>query len=86
VGNGAQPPVAVGVPERAEAIEVVRYLEQHGVSVAEIGPDGPRRYDAVHVGTLHRFKGLAYVRDDSGADLPRQYPADVDISAWVPMP
>ncbi|HUC56085.1 MAG TPA: 3'-5' exonuclease [Streptosporangiaceae bacterium] len=26
------------------------------------GPDGPRDHDAVHVGTLHRFKGLEYQR------------------------
>ncbi len=26
------------------------------------GADGPRKSDAVHVGTLHRFKGLEYQR------------------------
>jgi superfamily I DNA/RNA helicase len=42
--------------------EVESYLKSHGVAAASIGADGPRRPDAVHVGTLHRFKGLEYQR------------------------
>ena len=29
---------------------------------SEIGPDGPKRPEGVHVGTMHRFKGLEYQR------------------------
>ena len=54
--------VAVGVPERDQVPEVVTLLERNGMPATVIGPDGPRRYDAVHVGTLHRFKGLEYQR------------------------
>jgi superfamily I DNA/RNA helicase len=50
------------VPERRYVPEVESYLNDHGVPAASIGPDGPRKPDAVHVGTLHRFKGLEYQR------------------------
>lgn len=82
--NGTQPSIAVGVPERLQVAEVVRYLEQHGVTAAEIGPDGPRRYDAVHVGTLHRFKGLEYQRvilaGICDGVIPRRQVADLRLS------
>ena len=57
-------PVSIGVavPERRLMPEVENYLKDHGVDAASIGPDGPRKPDAVHVGTLHRFKGLEYQR------------------------
>jgi superfamily I DNA/RNA helicase len=42
--------------------EVENYLSERGVLAASIGADGPRKPDAVHVGTLHRFKGLEYQR------------------------
>ncbi len=35
-------------------------LEKDGIPVVEIGPDGAQRSDGVHVGTMHRFKGLEY--------------------------
>jgi superfamily I DNA/RNA helicase len=50
------------VPERRLMPEVEAYLNEHGVLAAAIGADGPRKPDAVHVGTLHRFKGLEYQR------------------------
>lgn len=28
----------------------------------KLGPDGPKQPDGVHVGTMHRFKGLEYQR------------------------
>jgi len=42
--------------------DVENYLKDHGIDAASIGADGPRKPDAVHVGTLHRFKGLEYQR------------------------
>ena len=30
--------------------------------MSTIGPDGPQRPDGVHLGTMHRFKGLEYQR------------------------
>ncbi|WFE92739.1 UvrD-helicase domain-containing protein [Micromonospora sp. WMMD987] len=54
--------VAVCVPTREMATEVIASLEADGLPVAEIGPDGPKQPDGVHVGTMHRFKGLEYQR------------------------
>ena len=54
--------IAVAVPERRLVAEVESYLNAHGVAATSIGADGPRKHDAVHVGTLHRFKGLEYQR------------------------
>jgi superfamily I DNA/RNA helicase len=54
------PSIGVAVPERRYVAEVESYLNDHDVTAASIGPDGPRKSDAVHVGTLHRFKGLEY--------------------------
>ena len=50
------------MPERRLMPEVENYLNERGVPAASIGADGPRKPDAVHVGTLHRFKGLEYQR------------------------
>ncbi len=54
--------VAVAVPERRHVAEIEVRLNEAGVPATVIGPDGPRDQDAVHVGTLHRFKGLEYQR------------------------
>ncbi|WUW39691.1 DEAD/DEAH box helicase [Micromonospora rifamycinica] len=54
--------VAVCVPTREMAAEVIARLEADGLPVVEIGPDGPKQPDGVHVGTMHRFKGLEYQR------------------------
>jgi len=48
------------VPERRQVADVESYLNEHGILATSIGADGPRKPDAVHVGTLHRFKGLEY--------------------------
>jgi hypothetical protein len=60
--DGAPPSIGIAVPERRLMPEVENYLNEHGVLAAAIGADGPRKPDAVHVGTLHRFKGLEYQR------------------------
>ncbi|ASU82934.1 DNA helicase [Nocardiopsis gilva YIM 90087] len=52
--------IAVAVPTRDMVGEVEQRLRKAGIRSATIGPDGPRVEDAVHVGTLHRFKGLEY--------------------------
>ncbi|MEV4846679.1 UvrD-helicase domain-containing protein [Micromonospora matsumotoense] len=54
--------VAVCVPTRELAADVIATLEADGLPVVEIGPDGPKQPDGVHVGTMHRFKGLEYQR------------------------
>jgi superfamily I DNA/RNA helicase len=60
--DGSPPSIGVAVPERRLMPEVEAYLNEHGVPAAAIGAEGPRKPDAVHVGTLHRFKGLEYQR------------------------
>jgi hypothetical protein len=54
--------VAICVPTRDLAADVTARLEADGVRVVEIGPDGPKHSDGVHIGTMHRFKGLEYQR------------------------
>lgn len=58
--DGAPASIAVCVPERSMVAEVERMLARAQIPAAAIGPDGPRLHDAVHVGTMHRFKGLEY--------------------------
>lgn len=52
--------VAVCLPTHEMVSSIVDRLNAAGVVASEIGPDGPRRPDGVHVGTMHRFKGLEY--------------------------
>jgi superfamily I DNA/RNA helicase/mRNA-degrading endonuclease RelE of RelBE toxin-antitoxin system len=59
-GDGAS--IAVSVPTRKQVEQVEAYLSAHDMPAGSIGPDGPRRHDGVHVGTLQRFKGLEYQR------------------------
>jgi superfamily I DNA/RNA helicase len=54
--------VAICVPTRELATDVIACLEAAGIPPVEIGPDGPKQADGVHVGTMHRFKGLEYQR------------------------
>jgi superfamily I DNA/RNA helicase len=54
--------VAICVPTRELAADLAVRLQSDGVDVVEIGPDGPVRSDGVHIGTMHRFKGLEYLR------------------------
>jgi superfamily I DNA/RNA helicase len=60
--GGLPPSIGVAVPARRQVSEVESYLLDHGVHATTLGADGPRKPDAVHVGTLHRFKGLEYQR------------------------
>jgi superfamily I DNA/RNA helicase len=66
--------IGVAVPERQQVAKVEDELSRHGVIAESIGQDGPRKPDAVHVGTLHRFKGLEYqlmlIADASAGSIP----------------
>jgi superfamily I DNA/RNA helicase len=52
--------IGVAVPDRQHVKSMEEYLIAQGIPAGVIGADGPRRPDAVHVGTMHRFKGLEY--------------------------
>ncbi|MBV7695003.1 UvrD-helicase domain-containing protein [Streptomyces sp. TRM70350] len=54
--------IAICVPTNAMAQEVAVTLAQSGIRAVEIGPDGPRGDEGVHIGTMFRFKGLEYQR------------------------
>lgn len=55
--------VAVCVPERWMTGAVADRLAQVGIGATAIGADGPADVSArVHVGTMHRFKGVEYRR------------------------
>ncbi|MBA9002715.1 UvrD-helicase domain-containing protein [Thermomonospora cellulosilytica] len=58
--DGPAPSIAVCVPERHMVPAVEGRLARAGIPAAAIGSDGPRLDDVVHVGTMHRFKGLEY--------------------------
>lgn len=58
--DGPSPSIAISVPERAMVAEMEARLARAGIPAASIGPAGPRADDVVHVGTMHRFKGLEY--------------------------
>jgi superfamily I DNA/RNA helicase/mRNA-degrading endonuclease RelE of RelBE toxin-antitoxin system len=58
--DGPAPSIAISVPERAMVAEMEARLARAGIAAASIGPDGPRVDDVVHIGTMHRFKGLEY--------------------------
>ncbi|GGZ30855.1 UvrD-helicase domain-containing protein [Streptomyces poonensis] len=54
--------IAVCVPTNAMAQQVAVALHHAGVRAVEIGPEGPRGDEGVHIGTMFRFKGLEYQR------------------------
>jgi superfamily I DNA/RNA helicase/mRNA-degrading endonuclease RelE of RelBE toxin-antitoxin system len=54
--------IAICVPTNAMAQQVAVSLAQSGIHAVEIGPDGPRGDEGVHIGTMFRFKGLEYQR------------------------
>jgi superfamily I DNA/RNA helicase len=60
--DGQELSIGIAVPEKRRVAEVVGHLDRHGIVVSAIGADGPRVAESVHVGTLHRFKGLEYRR------------------------
>ena len=61
-GNTTDGSAAVCVPTHDNVTDVIRWLTDDGIKAVEIGPDGPAQPDGVHVGTMHRFKGLEYQR------------------------
>ncbi|CAL9387802.1 ATP-dependent DNA helicase Rep [Nocardiopsis dassonvillei] len=60
--EGTVPSIAVAAPTKNEVNDVQWALGKAGVRAAALGKEGapPGFEDAVHVGTLHRFKGLEY--------------------------
>ena len=55
--------IAIAVPERRMADEVASRLTKAGIVSLVMGRDGAQHVAApVHVGTMHRFKGLEYQR------------------------
>ncbi|WP_327413382.1 UvrD-helicase domain-containing protein [Streptomyces sp. NBC_01233] len=54
--------IAICVPTNDMAREVGLALGERGIRAVEIGPEGPRGDDGVHIGTMYRFKGLEYQR------------------------
>ena len=54
--------VGICVPMHELLDNVRARLVADGVTVEEIGPDEPKSADGVHIGTMHRFKGLEYQR------------------------
>ena len=61
-GHDTVPSVAVAAPTKEEVDAVQFALNKAGVRAASLGKEGPPSgfEQAVHVGTLHRFKGLEY--------------------------
>ncbi|MWA06518.1 AAA family ATPase [Actinomadura sp. LD22] len=58
--DGPSSSIGICVPERGMVADIENRLGRAGIPAAAIGPDGPRVDDVVHVGTMHRFKGLEY--------------------------
>ncbi|WP_433615376.1 UvrD-helicase domain-containing protein [Dactylosporangium sp. CA-139114] len=53
--------IAVCVADREHVDQAITYLTaKAGISCAELTKDGPSNVGDVHVGTMHRFKGLEY--------------------------
>ncbi|MBV9025406.1 MAG: UvrD-helicase domain-containing protein [Streptomycetaceae bacterium] len=55
--------IAVCVADRDMVSQTMYYLEtKASITCAELTKDGPKGDGAIHVGTMHRFKGLEYQR------------------------
>jgi superfamily I DNA/RNA helicase len=52
--------IAVCVADRDLVGRTIDYLTAQGLTCAELTKDGPRGDGQIHVGTMHRFKGLEY--------------------------
>lgn len=59
---GPRGSIAVCVADRDLVTAVITRLAAEGISTAELTKDGPQGGGDVHVGTMHRFKGLEYQR------------------------
>jgi superfamily I DNA/RNA helicase/mRNA-degrading endonuclease RelE of RelBE toxin-antitoxin system len=79
--GGRQDPaghIAVAVADHGKLTQVINHLTAHsGLTCAELTKDGPSGNGEIHVGTMHRFKGLEYQRlaiiGVSAGVLPRAY-------------
>lgn len=61
--DGAEPgTIAVCVAERDRVTQVGYHLAHAGITCAELSKDGPQGDGVIHIGTMHRFKGLEYRR------------------------
>ncbi|GAB3283210.1 UvrD-helicase domain-containing protein [Kineosporia babensis] len=70
--------IAVCVAEHGKVGEVISYLSsQENLTCAELTKDGVKGSGMIHVGTMHRFKGLEYERlavvGVSEGIMPRRY-------------
>ncbi|WP_438388727.1 UvrD-helicase domain-containing protein [Actinopolyspora saharensis] len=55
--------IAVCVADREAVNQVMHYLsDEAGITCAELTKEGPRGDGQIHVGTMHRFKGIEYQR------------------------
>lgn len=61
-GGSSLSSIAVCVPTRHLVTQVTSRLVQAGIDAVELTAEGPKRDEGVHVGTMHRFKGLEYQR------------------------
>ncbi len=61
-GVPADGSTAVCLPTHQMVTEIIARLTADGIAAVEIGPDGPKSPDGIHIGTMHRFKGLEYQR------------------------
>ena len=52
--------IAVCVAELDRVNQVMDYLIGNGITCSELTKDGPKGDGDIHVGTMHRFKGLEY--------------------------
>lgn len=78
---GGEEPSAIGVcvPERRMVGAIKERLARVGIPAVEIRSSGPPDHEAVHVGTMHRFKGLEYRRMIiAGADAGNLPPGRLD--------
>jgi superfamily I DNA/RNA helicase len=58
--DGPSPSIGICVPDRYKATDVEARLAAAGIPATTLGPDGPKVDNVVHIGTMHRFKGLEY--------------------------
>lgn len=54
--------IAVCAPDRNKVTDVIDHLTGEGITCAELTKNGPVTDGEIHVGTVHRFKGLEYQR------------------------
>ncbi|MBL7487316.1 UvrD-helicase domain-containing protein [Frankia sp. AgB1.9] len=52
--------IAVCVADRERVADAIHHLTGAGLACAELTKDGPQGDGDIHVGTMHRFKGLEY--------------------------